>query len=65
MQQVPERRLKWIYKYDEYPELADPYNDYEDKVMMLRQSQFNQSRLVDPIAKAHDAAQIRRNVNFF
>ena len=65
VQQIPERRLKWIYKYEEYPELMDPYNDYEDKILRLKQSQFNQSRLTKPIAKAHSAAQVRRNINFF
>ena len=65
MYQVPERRLNWIYRFEEYPELTDPDRDYDDFVLNFRLSQFNTSRLSNPIAKAHSAAQVRRNVNYF
>ena len=65
MQQVPERRLNWIYKYEDYPELADGNEDYDDVVVNMRTSQYNNSRLSNPIAKAHTGAQVRRNVNYF
>ena len=49
MVQPPERRLHWIYKYEDYPELADGNQDYDDV------------KIVGPPAVAHAAyAELKR-----